>query len=870
VTVAAVPPRRVAPANAFAPVDPAVRERSIPERFREQVRAHGARTAIRADGASTTYDELHRRAGRLAAAIRERAGSAEGERIALLIDDPALEVVALLAALEAGHAFVPLDPAHPAPRLAATIADADARLIIADAANLALAGAAGAGRPFLGAEAGGACADAPGARPAPDAPACVIYTSGSTGAPKGVVHTHASLLHGFMNYTNGLRLSADDRFTLFGSCAFAATLSDVFGALLNGGALLPYRLAREGIAGVPAFLARERATIYFSVPTVFRRVVDVLGGGETLEHVRIVKLAGEAVRRSDVERFRRHFPRGALLLNSLGCTEMNIVRQYFVDHDAPLPDGAVPVGYAVPDAAVALLDEAGREVGDGEVGEIAIRSRYLAAGYWRREELTRARFVPAGDRGERIFRTGDLGRLGPGGLLEHLGRKDEQAKIGGVRVDPAEVEGALVEEGLAREAAVVASADGRGEARLAAYVVPGAAWAGPAALRRRLRARLPLALVPAAIVALERLPLLPSGKVDRQALPAPTFGAAPEPGAPARPRDQLEDLLHVIWERALGRAPPGIRDDFFDLGGGSLAALTVCAQVEQLLGTRLGPAALLESPTIEALARTLREGGPAPASPTLVPLERRGAMPPLFLVHPQPGHVLCYAALARRLAPEVPVYGLQAHGIDGREEPDRDLGAVVERYLAAIRAVQPAGPYHLGGWCVGGLIAFEMAQALLARGESVGLVVLCDTYFRRVGLSRVAAEAGRAGRFVRAPLAKLSRVLAERARRREDARRPAPIVRRILDEIMRSHRPRPFAGKLLVLESTEAPRWHGFARARAWLGLARGGGELAALPFDHYEMLAEPGVERVAAIVKEGLRSAARGPGAPATRRAAP
>ncbi|HVQ23703.1 MAG TPA: AMP-binding protein, partial [Planctomycetota bacterium] len=565
--------------------------------------------------------------------------------------------------------------------------------------------------------------------------AYVIYTSGSTGAPKGVVHTHASLLHAFMNSTLGLRLGPEDRLTMLGSITFAATLSDLFGALLNGAALLPYRLAEQGIAGLPAWLARERATVYFSVPSVFRRLTELLVGDKQLAGIRLVKLAGEPVLRGDLERFRRHFARGSRLLNSLGCTEMNVVRQYFLDHDTVVEGGTLPVGYPVADTEVVLVDGDGRELPPGQVGEIVIRSPYLAAGYWRR---------PGGGFEAGAFHTGDLGRLSADGLLEHLGRKDRQVKISGVRIEPAEIEGALVDEGLAREAAVVAW-----QGKLAAYLVPRAPGLDPAEVRRRLRARLPAIMVPPLVIMLEELPRTASGKLDHKALPAPEEPARNV--ARVAGRDQAEELLLGALRRAAGR-DVGLTEDIFEAGLDSLAALAFCARVEVVLGRRLPLEVLVEARTVERLARALRADAPERPSPTLVPFRTEGAVPPFFCVHPRPGHVFAYLGLAHHLGEEIPFYGLQARGLDGREPPQRDLGEMVASYLGEVRRTQPRGPYHLGGFCAGGVIAMEMARALFAQGESVALLVLCDTKLPRHGLSRLAGELGRARRVLRAPL----------------------------------------------------------------------------------------------------------------------
>jgi amino acid adenylation domain-containing protein len=866
-------------------------ERPVADRFEEQAARHADRDAIRAGGRTLTYRALDEAANGVARALLER-GIPRVEPVALLLEDGVARAVAMLGALKAGRIFVPLDTAHPPARLAEVLDDALARTVLCDGGSAALARrVAGEGRAVLDAGAIPAARLAPPRSIAPSDPAYILYTSGTAGGPKGVLHSHRNLLGSARNSTLFAGIGPGDRLVNLHSTAVGASMFGTWGALLNGALALPFDVRAEGFGALAALLAREEATILLSLTTLFRRFVAGLGAGAAFPSLRLVRLGGDAVHPSDVAAFRERFPARCVLANWYGATEAHGIAAYAIGPGDAVPGERVPVGRPLAGVEVRLLDPEGRPAAPGAAGEIAVLGRHLALGYWRRPDLTEAAFRPA-EGGARLYRTGDLGRFDAEGRLVHLGRADDEVKVRGVRVAPAEVESALLAHPALREAAVIAlEGEREGEGRLAAYVVPreGAAPPPADALARFLGERLPGPMVPSDFVALERLPLLPGGKVDRRALPRPAPASA-RAGAATPARDQVEDLLLASWESVLDRRPIGVDDDFFDMGGDSLAALSVCARLEAVLGRRVPPAALLRARTVAALAPLLREGGLESSWRSLVPLSTEGSARPLFLVHPRPGYVVCYEPLARALAPRIPVYGLQARGLDGREPPDRDLAAMARHYVSEMRTVEPRGPYFLGGWCTGGLVALEMARLLEREGERVGLVVLCDTFLWRSApsaagawLAHIARGPSWAERAARAR--ELARLVLGRVRGEGDgalaalppsatatlpgrAREEGPLVRRIALAMRRTYRPRPFTGRLLVLESGEPPaqpHLHGCAR---WLEEARGEVELVRVPHGHYAMLREPGVREVAEALAG--RMLASGAGAPREREVRP
>jgi len=697
-------------------------EQSIGRRFEEQVRRYSDRLAVKSQGDAWSYAELNQAADRIAYGILAARGRAE-EPVALVLDQGALLVAAILGALKAGKIYVPLDPAFPRARLGDMLADSQAALVLADARTHPLAVDAASGRATVldvGQIEDGGPADGPLPEIPPDASAYIYYTSGSTGRPKGVLDTHRNVLHNVMRYTNSLRISPDDRLTLLQGPSFSGAVSSMFAALLNGAAVFPFDVPKEGADRIAGWLRREAITIYHSVPSLFRHVAT---SGESFPALRIIRLEGDRASTRDVELYRKHFSATCTLVNGLGATECGIVRQYFVRAETPAPEGVVPIGYPVEDMEILLLDESGDAVGAGQVGEIAVRSRYLVPGYWRQPELTAAAFAVDRAGGLRTYRTGDLGRMRPDGCLEHLGRKDSQAKIRGNRVEAAEVEAALLSIGTLKEAAVVTRQDGAPEPRLVAYVVP-ATHPGPTttALRRHLAERLPDYMIPSAYVVLDSLPLNDNRKVDRRALPPPD-GRRPDLDEPlAPPTTMLQLQLALIWQSVLGVEPVGIRDSFFDLGGHSLLAVQMMDEVERVLDRKLPLSVLLAGATIEHLADAIQNEAGEVHAP-VVSVQPGGTQPPLFFLHGDylSGGFYC-ANLARHLGPDQPFHVLPPCGVDGQPVPP-SYEAMARRHLEALRSIRPDGPYRLGGLCNGGLVAFEMARLLAAEGQRVDALV---------------------------------------------------------------------------------------------------------------------------------------------------
>ena len=795
-------------------------DQSIPQRFEEQVRKYSSKPALVADGVSLSFDQLNRAANCLARQILERRGVGQ-ETVVLLMRQGAPFVVAVLAALKAGKIYVPLDPDDPAVRIAAMTADADAVLIVTDeksqaAARRLVGGGVEVLRVEIAPDSGepNSGIDLP-----PDRPAYIYYTSGSTGEPKGVVDTHRNVLHNVMRYTNSLKITTRDRLTLLQAPSFSGVVSSLFAALLNGATVYPYDLRANGITGLAEWMRGNALSIYHSVPSIFRAL---LAGAEQFPDVRVIRLEGDQALPLDVELYRAHFSEDCILVNGLGTTETGLCRQFFVDGSTELRVAGLPIGYPVEDMEVLLLDGVGHQVGHGASGEIAVRSHYLAQGYWRRPELTAARFVADGN-GNRIYRTGDVGRWLARDCLLHLGRVDSQAKVRGFRVDLGEVEGALRNIDGVKDAAVGAEQDVDGESLLVGYVVrDNGSDVTPADLRERLSEKLPGYMAPGCFVFLDELPLTQHGKVDRRALAALASERLTRQTSSSPPRTLTEEQLAAIWKSLLRVETFSINDNFFDLGGHSLLAMRMLVEVEKKLGARLLPGRIMEAPTVWELARLIDEPR---TSRSLVELQPLGSGPAFVWLPGADGNVFVFKDLARALGPDVPVYSFEPAGLDGESTPIDSVKEIAARYVDELLRARPEGPYCLGGYCFGGFVAYEMAKQLEDRGRRVPLLTLldCDGEWRTISgwrdafryhLANLARQRVSAWpRYCGERLSYRWEALIEPVHRFADSRRQAKgrpsitaTAQRVIQASRRASRgytPTPWSGRLTHLQSRQ-------------------------------------------------------------------
>jgi len=505
-------------------------------------------------------------------------------------------------------------------------------------------------------------------------------------------------------------------------------LWEFFWPLLTGARLV---IAKPGGHQDSAYLAnliaREEITTLHFVPSMLQVFLEEKNL-ESCSSLQRVFCSGEALPFELQERF---FARmGCELHNLYGPTEAAIdVTFWQCRPESNLR--TVPIGRPVANTQLYILDSQLQLVPVGVAGELHIGGVQVARGYLNRPELTAEKFIANPfDKSSLnpLYKTGDLARYLPDGNIEYLGRIDSQVKIRGFRIEQGEIEAALLQHPQVLETAVIARAEKSGEKRLVAYVVATPDKPAPSSLRRFLKQKLPEYMIPAAFVILESLPVTANGKLNRRALPAPDLSSFTGESQFVAPRDDLEQQLAQIWSEVLNLNPVGVRDNFFELGGHSLLALNLMAKIQKLFSKSLPLATLFASPTIEDLANELRSATQVRAYSPLVPIQPKGTKNPFFCVHPAGGHVLCYMNLSRYIGADQPFYGLQAQGFNEGEEALMRVEDMASLYVKAIREFKPEGPYQIGGWSFGGVVAYETAQQLQQQGQEVSLLAVLDSY----------------------------------------------------------------------------------------------------------------------------------------------
>ncbi|MBM7114473.1 amino acid adenylation domain-containing protein [Archangium primigenium] len=849
----------------------------------ELFEAQAARTpeaiALEFEGQTLTYAALAARIHLLAHRLRLEGVGPES-RVGVFMERSLEMTVALYGALEAGGAYLPLDPGYPPERLAFMVEDARPRVTLTTRA-LAARVPPGAGRVWVLDEAAwceGLPADAASAPPAVavslESPAYCIYTSGSTGRPKGALISHRAIHNRILWMQSAYGLGPEDRVLQKTPFSFDVSVWEFFWPLAVGARLV---MARPGGHQDPVYLVRTMAeqgitTAHF-VPSMLQFFLAERGV-EHLHALRRVYCSGEALPAALQRRFFERLPTAGLY-NLYGPTEAAVDVSHWTCR-ADDPRDTVPIGAPVFNTRLYVLDAALNPLPAGALGELYLAGIQLGRCYLGRPELTAERFLPdplARTPGERMYRTGDLARWLEDGTVEYVGRVDSQVKLRGFRIELGEIEATLLAEPDVAEAAVVVRSAPGGDARLVAYVAPrggqaDAAWEG--VLRASLARVLPEYMVPSRFAVLERLPLTSSGKVDRRALPALTE-SGPGMSAPVvPPRDERERALVEIFEAVLGVGGVGATSDFFLLGGHSMLALRLIARIEATFGVQLPLATLFQTSTVEGLAVALSAAGGTRG--VLVPLGGQGEAPPLFLFHPVGGNVLSYRALVRELTEDRRVYAFQSQAMVGGEA-DTTVEAMAARYLGELRRVQPSGPYHLAGWSMGGVIAFELARQLREAGEDVGTLLLLDSTLE--GFERpltdedeallrgaFAVDLGLAAEDV-PPGGSLSEVLqVVRARGVLPADAPLALLERLYG-VFRTHlaalhryRPAgPYAGALHLIAAADGGHRQASTRDWGWSSWARGGVHVTLMAGDHYTLLTEPNVRDVRALVRRLLQS---------------
>nr|WP_306415012.1 MULTISPECIES: non-ribosomal peptide synthetase [unclassified Calothrix] len=725
------------------------KEQSIHQLFENQVEHTPDAIAVVFKEQQLTYRELNNQANQLAHYL-QTLGVKPEVVVGVCVDRSLEMVIGLLGILKAGGAYLPLDPAYPQERLNFMLCDAQVSVLLTQEKLVTQLPEYGARVVKLDTDWGLIAQESEinlVSKITDHNLAFVIYTSGSTGTPKGVAIAHYSLLNLYQAWKNAYQSR-----TLVTSYLQTASFSfDVFSgdwihALCCGAKLVLCPSAwLLNPAKLYELMLQEKVDCADFVPAIIRNLMRYLEETQqNINFMRLLVVGSDSFYVQEYEEFRRFCSPKTRLINSYGVSESTVDSLYFESSEINLPlDSLVPIGKPFANISIYILDDHLQPVPIGVTGELYIGGYGLARCYFNNPKLTAEKFIPnpfhdlklenryenfANPKLNRLYKTGDLARYLNDGNIEFLGRSDRQVKIRGFRIELGEIEALLIQHPEVKESVVISREDDPGNKRLVAYIVPPPKTTPSISnLRQFLQQKLPDYMIPTAFVLQKELPLTPNGKIDRQNLPAPDTNRPKLQENFLAPRDILELQLVQIWEGLLNVSPIGITDNFFDLGGHSLLAARLMAQIHKQLGQNLLISTLFQGATIEHLASILRQSANCVRSSPLVAIQPHGSKPPLFFVHPIGGNVLCYYELARNLQPDQPFYGLQSLGLDGESQPHTSIEDMATDYITALRVVQPQGPYFLGGWSMGGVVAFEMAQQLHKQGHKVKRLVLLDS-----------------------------------------------------------------------------------------------------------------------------------------------
>ncbi len=872
---------------------------SVIDKFVENALSNPDRIAIEERSVQWSYGQLEALTAKLAGWLQD-SGVGPGDAVAVYGRRSGQFVAALLGTLRAGAAFCILDPAYPDARLVDCVAAARPKAFLE-------VGGGGDPRPVLEAavtETAGprrlGLPSAPGifnlaelksrslhtGHANPDSSAYLTFTSGTTGRPKCILGTQRPLGHFIDWHVRQFGLSATDRFSMLSGLAHDPLLRDVFTPLSVGATLcIPEGddiLAPGRLAG---WIAGRKVTVAHLTPAMGALLSQ--GGGfeplQSLPRLRYAFFGGDLLTSRDVTALAAIAPNVACV-NFYGATETPQAMAWHRIDAAVLPSAdnltnpafPIPIGKPIPDVQLLILNGCGNVAAIGELGEIFVRTPYLSQGYLNDERLTKERFPLnpfTKHAGDRLYRTGDLGRYRPDGLVEFAGRADQQIKIRGYRVEPGGIEAALATHASVRGCAVVARADRSGGNQLIACVaVREGHHFSPDRLRTFLKQLLPEYMIPSAFVLVDVLPLTPNAKIDRAALSRLEPGRAGVEREYVPPDDATERTMVRIWKDVLGIGKIGVLDNFFELGGHSLAATRLIGRLRSEFKIDLPLRCVFLEPTIAGLAKYIRYDaatqsysyiGEAPRWTCLVPAQPRGSRAPLFLVAGYQGPddtLLVLSRIIPHLGPDQPVYGFKPRWIEGNREDYSTVDDAAQEFLVELRAVQPKGPYLLGGYCVGGVVALEMARKLLQEGEEVRLLALIDTerptplraflanvrlaWQRGAHILSVLSGIARAGRgsrwrpfsdLIRHKLGGSPRWSAENAASDRFYRSKVGYRR-----LMYGHAVKPYPGRITSFVNEKQ---YQIDKNMGWKHIPKGGLIIYRVPGDHITMLTEHGKE---------------------------
>ena len=831
--------------------------------FQEAVKQAGDSVAVTIGDLESTYSELNRRSNQLAHYL-QKLGAGPDKLVGIYLERSIEMIVALLGVLKAGAAYVPLDPAYPKDRVAFIVADAGLELLLTQDRLVHDLPAHSAKITRVDGD-WHLIADESDKDPVvavkPENLAYVLYTSGSTGQPKGVQIEHRSVVNFLASMQHEPGITDKDVLLAVTTLSFDIAGLEIFLPLLTGARIVLATREQASDGGqLRRLLEKMDVTLMQATPATWRLLLDAGWTGK--QNLKIL-CGGEALPRELAQQL---LPCCRELWNMYGPTETTIWSAIYRVQDVNW--ATAPIGHPISNTRMYVLDSRFQLLPIGVAGELYIGGEGLARGYWKRPERTAEKFISDPfhpESGARLYRTGDLARSLPDGNFQYLGRLDTQIKLRGFRIELGEIESVLSQHPAVQQAVVSVREDARGEKILVGYfVAKRGIKPEPSDLRAFAREKLPEFMVPSRFVQLDSLPLTPNGKIDRKALPEPKAEITDGTHAVA-PRDDLEATLVGIFQSVLGIQGVGIHEDFFELGGHSLMAARMIADIRQLTQKDISLSVLFQGANVESLARILRNGVPCAPHETVLRIQQGDSQVPFFAVVSPGESALGYALLARHMGPEQTLYRLQGAGpiISSSERPytPTEMDELANEYIAAMRTVQPFGPYYLGGMCDGAHIALRMAQALEKRGEQVAMLAILDTWVlensQRFLLWHIHYFSERFRDFRKLPTRKQLqtslRTLGNFAARALGRPRSAWSKAYWPNE---EFVPPTFNGRATLFKRPKQPYYYIQDPEMGWGARAMGGVDIEVVPIDHTEMLREPHVRLLGNRLAQCLKKA--------------
>ncbi|MDP0490528.1 MAG: amino acid adenylation domain-containing protein [Verrucomicrobiota bacterium JB023] len=849
------------------------RHATVQQLFEEIAATYPERVALQIRDWSLSYGRLNQLANQLANLMRKQE-LPTGRPVAVMLERSFDYLIAILATLKAGGCYVPVDPDEGTDQLGRFLAELNPSLILTrssfhgkvpgDFANKAIHLDSLPPLPKKAA--------LPNLKPlsGPTNPAYLMFTSGSTGAAKGVQIPHRGIVRLVKN-NNYADLGEDQTFLLASSLLFDASTFEIWAPLLNGGRLVLLPPGPPSMAGIAHAIREQGVTTLWLTAGLFQLMIDE--NAEALRPLQQLLAGGDILSRHHVAKALSLLP-NTRLINGYGPTENTTFSCCHTITREDLRSPSIPIGRPIGNTEVYLLDESQNPLPPGVEGELYLGGDGLALGYYKNPPLTSERFLPnpfSTEPESKLYRTGDRARYRPNGVIEFLGRVDDEVKIRGYRVDPREIEDALCQLADVKQARVVARGKDAANKALVAYVASTSPMLDDTKLRDSMVARLASHLVPSQFVILDQLPVTANGKIDDRALPSPDDSAPKSAEAPRLASGENEERMAKLWEKVLGQKNIPANRSFFDLGGHSLQALKLFHLIDKEFGKKMPLSTLFESNTIAQLAARFAPAPRKQQTPpvNLVGINKAGSRKPIFCIHGGDGGTLIYRELAERLPKDRPIYTIEAPALTGHGEIAPSVEETASQYLAAIRSVQSEGPYLLVGYCFGGIAAYEMAQQLQASGEEVELLCLLDTDNpavapRYLNLAERAARnwelnqgrswAARVGKLgtrfggglinrVKDRTEKAAAAVAASAKLEVSGKIQSVVISETHKKAMDDYRPQAYSGNLILFTAEDQGDGVIYPPHLGWEGYVRGELKIISIPGEHLTIFDQPHVE---------------------------